>query len=526
MSINIVTGDCRTVLAGLPDQSFNMCVTSPPYFGLRDYGVDGQMGLEATPDAFVAELVAVFREVRRVLRDDGALFLNLGDSYFGGGRGGGSEGSKQRSNKGAPIASPKWPEVNGASQHEGAYGRLGKGQSGSLERDCFCRSLCDACRAAYQIGITHSGRRRAPTPAASTMGSTRPHRQSQSSLPPMSGCLDQNDHTAGASPGLETFASLEAARPLGGPGSTTPVSSRTRPEGFPRSDRPSECQLCGCSLQDCAPLSVRMEGCNCGTSSPGLASDTWDTDASGSTYPHLTTTFLKPKDLIGIPWMVAFALRADGWFLRQDIIWAKPNPMPESVADRCTKAHEYIFMLTKRPKYYYDADAIKNPPSEALLRQVAEGYAGEDTKDFAASGAQSASGTKSRIIENARKKLDKQRGHARPHEGFNDRWDSMTRDEQLGLGSNKRSVWTVATQPFSDAHFATFPPALIEPCILAGCPMGGSVLDPFGGAGTTGLVADRLGRSATLIELNPEYAEMARRRISGDAGMFADVEAA
>jgi DNA modification methylase len=193
---------------------------------------------------------------------------------------------------------------------------------------------------------------------------------------------------------------------------------------------------------------------------------------------------LKPKDIIGIPWRVAFALQADGWWLRQDIIWHKPNPMPESVTDRCTKAHEYLFLLSKSATYRYDAAAI----AEAGL------------------GGGKFNGS--------------------PSYAAGDRNDAGRRDFAEAATRNKRSVWTVATQPFSEAHFATFPPALIEPCILAGCPAGGTVLDPFGGAGTTGLVADRLGRNAILIELNPEYAAMAQKRIGADAGMFASVEAA
>lgn len=337
----LLLGDCIEQMRRLPDASVHTCVTSPPYFGLRDYGVDGQIGLEDTPEAFVARLVEVFREVRRVLRDDGTLWLNLGDSY--------------------------------------------------------------AANRTYQVRSTKGGPK---------------HGIGQSS---------------------------------GGKGSRVPDG-------------------------------------------------------------------LKQKDLIGIPWRVAFALQADGWYLRQDIIWHKPNPMPESVRDRCTKAHEYIFMLSKRPRYYYDADAIKNPPSEALLAQIQQGYAGTDSKDYGRGGAQSASGTKSRIIENARKKMDKQRGHSRRHAGFNDRWDAMTKAEQAALGSNKRSVWTITTKPFNGAHFATFPPDLIEPCILAGCPEGGTVLDPFGGSGTTAGVAMKHGRNAILCELNPEYAALVPARIEAICG--------
>jgi DNA modification methylase len=201
---------------------------------------------------------------------------------------------------------------------------------------------------------------------------------------------------------------------------------------------------------------------------------------------------LKHKDLIGIPWRVAFALQADGWYLRQDIIWSKPNPMPESVRDRCTKAHEYIFLLSKSPRYYFDADAIaeagsSNPVTVARNNRSDKGLVG--AADGHGDWGQSGNGSYERTPDRTR---------------------------------NKRSVWTVATQPFSEAHFATFPPALIEPCILAGCPKGGNVLDPFGGAGTTGLVADRLQRNATLIELNPDYASMADNRIYDDAPLLSE----
>ena len=341
MNYQVLVGDCIEMMRLLPDDSVHTCVTSPPYFNLRNYGIDGQIGLEDTPDAFVARLVEVFREVRRVLRDDGTLWLNLGDSY--------------------------------------------------------------AANRSYQVPSTKGGLKHGP------------------------------------------------GQSVGGKGSKVP------------------------------------EG-------------------------------LKPKDLIGIPWMVAFALRADGWFLRQDIIWHKPNPMPESIKDRCTKAHEYIFMLSKSSKYYYDHEAIKNPPSEALVKQVLEGYKGKDTKEYESGNAQSASETKSRIIAKAREKIDKQRGHGRRHAGFNDRWDSMTKQEQMMLGSNKRSVWTVSPQPFKGAHFATFPPDLIEPCILAGCPPGGTVLDPFGGSGTTAGVALKHGRNAILCELNPEYAALVPERVMKIAG--------
>ena len=316
MSVNILVGDCRTTLQSLPDQSVHTCVTSPPYFGLRDYGMDDQIGLEQTPEAFVSQLVDVFREVKRVLRDDGTLWLNLGDSY-----------------------------------------------------------------ASYRDG------------------------------------------------------------------KATPDTTRGDSEG---------------------------------TLVP-----------KGSAKNRMASTFVgspvKHKDLIGIPWRVAFALQADGWYLRQDIIWHKPNPMPESVTDRCTKAHEYIFLLSKSDRYYFDHEAIKEPSI----------YAPNKTSEV------------------ERKKGYYSGKWAQPSDGKrNDGSFKAIRETR-----NKRSVWTVTTKPFKGAHFATFPPDLIEPCILAGCPKGGTVLDPFGGSGTTGLVSLKHNRNAILCELNPEYAQLACDRI----GMFSTV---
>jgi len=292
----ILEGDCIQSLKSLPEGIVNTCVTSPPYYGLRDYGEQGQVGLEETPEEYVQKLVEVFREVKRVLRDDGTLWLNLGDSYSG----------------------------------------SGKGPAGNL-------------------GKTHNER--------------------------------EMTHTH--------------------------VSGKV-PDG------------------------------------------------------------LKPKDLIGIPWMVAFALRNDGWYLRQDIIWHKPNPMPESVTDRCTKSHEYIFLLSKSKTYYYDAESIKEPVKQ----------------DW---------GTRDRTngkYHNAGTGLN-------PHTGLQKSYEK----------ANKRSVWSVTTKPFHGAHFATFPPDLIEPCVIAGSPEGGIVLDPFFGSGTTGLVAMRNNRKYLGCELNSEYISIANERL-------------
>ena len=231
---------------------------------------------------------------------------------------------------------------------------------------------------------------------------------------------------------------------------------------------------------------------------------------------------LKRKDLALVPFRLAIGLQDDGWWVREAIIWSKPNPMPESVTDRCTKAHEYVFLLSKSERYYYDQEAIAEPavaergPGNKSLMGLTEYLSGSEKHR-----------TKAGLVAYSERQREKRKtpsGTYSEDSGRNDgnRHPSGGYVTENG-NRNKRSVWTVATQPYSEAHFATFPPALIEPCILAGCPQGGVVLDPFFGAGTTGLVADRLGREALGIELNPEYIEIARRRIEADGGMFSSV---
>ena len=313
MTTQILEGDCRDTIKTIPEKSVHCCVTSPPYFGLRDYGNDGQIGLEQTPEAFVQELVSVFREVKRVLRDDGTLWLNLGDSYYN-------------------------------------Y-RPGKGQA-LVKQSCA-----------------------------------------------------SNDQ-----------------------------------------DLP----------QTCARRGNKFDG-------------------------------LKEKDLIGIPWMAAFALRADGWYLRQDIIWHKPNPMPESVQDRCTKAHEYIFLLSKSQNYFYDRMAIAEP---AIYAEQHANKATSWGKKKADAGVKANIEQYQQIgVENNKTCLE-------------------------GGMKNKRSVWSVNVKPYKEAHFATYPPELIKPCILAGCPKDGTVLDPFGGSGTTAQVAVENNRNAILCELNPEYVKLINHRLA------------
>lgn len=326
---DILCGDALKLLKKLPCNSIHCIVTSPAYWGLRDYGVKGQLGMEETPQKYVQRLMRYMKECYRVLRNDGTMWLNIGDCY---------------------AAAPKKRTVEQATRKSTLTGSKGT-----------------------QIS-----------------------------------CKDQINKVTGD---------------------------------------------------------------------------------------------LKPKDLVGIPWMVAFAMRKAGWYLRCDIIWNKPNPMPESVSDRPTKAHEYIFLLTKSDRYFYDAEAIKTPAKYP-------GITGMDASRF--KDAKTYNG----------KHSDKQRGHGRRHAGFNDRWDNMTAREQMSMGANKRSVWTIPTKPFPEAHFATFPPELITDCIKAGCPEGGIVLDPFMGAGTTGIVAAKLNRRYLGFELNPKYVEMSKKRLHKELGLF------
>jgi DNA modification methylase len=321
--------DCLAGLKTLPDNSVDCCVTSPPYYGLRDYGVAGQIGLEETPEAYINKLVEVFTEVYRILKPTGTLWLNIGDSYWG-----------------------------------------GKGYSGS------------------SAGIYQYERRK----------------EGKSITPECSN--------------------------FGGKGTIRPT------------DRKHE--------------------------------------------------YIKAKDLIGIPWMLAFALRDKGWYLRQDIIWAKPCHMPESVTDRCTKSHEYIFLLSKSRKYYFDHEAIMEPAA----------YDGR--KDTRMKG--------SHKYSQGVTGLTPQTFAARGHERWTVRNGVYIR--------NKRDVWTVNTKPYKEAHFATYPPELIVPCIKAGCPQGGTVLDPFMGSGTTAVVARKLNRNFFGIELNPKYIQIAEKRLHEELGMF------
>jgi DNA modification methylase len=342
---NILLGDCREKLKEIPDQSVQCCVTSPPYWGLRSYlhkdhpDKPKEIGQEKTPDLYVNTMVEVFTQVNRILKDDGVLWLNLGDSYASNNKGSGGKSEKQL--------------TNGGSFYN------------------------NSCR--FEHG-------------------------------------------------------------------------------------------------------------------------------------------LKEEDLVGIPWMTAFALRSAGWYLRQDIIWAKRNCMPESVRDRCTRSHEFIFMFSKKAHYFYNHEAIKEPciydvdGTGTAARKARQHEGNKLLPTEKMNGIRSGGYKNSVNFDGKNKGNDKQRGHSRRHDGFNERWDEMEKEEQCTGMRNKRSVWTVSPAIYPDSHFATFPPDLIRPCILAGSKPGDLVLDPFSGSGTTGQVSLEYGRSFVGCELNPDYIPLIQQR--------------
>ena len=476
MSFRIICADVMDGLRQLEDESVHCVVTSPPYWGLRDYGVVGQIGLEPTPDAFVARMVEVFREVKRVLRHDGVCFVNFGDSY-------------------SSATHVKLREDLTAEDEDGLLQILRK-TLGPQGREGHVLQLLQKALEEYE-------------PRA--LLRTEPSILSS-----------QQDGFPGEAEGSEAPSATKNDGGLGGQVrllrrdridvSLSGSHKGGRSEGIQQEGRPARCLAQGDPRRTAArqvPDSVLELQRSARTLRHVSALD-FDLSEIPDKARRYFRTILKPKDLMGMPWRVAFALQADGWWLRSDIIWSKPNPMPESVTDRPTKAHEYVFLLTKAATYYYDAEVIK----EEGIATENRGGAGKLQEMVAAAGAK--------------------------NDGFGKRWrpraagiqhkQNAVGNKQGGyLGSNdpyptrnKRSVWTIATAPFPEAHFATFPPELPEICIKAGCPVGGTVLDPFAGAGTTLLVADRLQRNAIGIELNPEYAAMADRRLRNDRGSLLD----
>ncbi|MCA1458052.1 site-specific DNA-methyltransferase [Bradyrhizobium sp. BRP22] len=354
--VTMLIGDVREGLTSLDADSYDCVPTSPPYWGLRDYGVEGQIGLEPTLGAHLDVMVEVFGRVRRVLKPTGTLWLNYGDCYAASPNGRSAADTKAAGNDDRTFRDKPFSTVGPVNSRVGRSENLGNRGSD---------------------GVRRNGGRLAKWDRKS----------------------ERSGHNFGAAD--ESVADV-----------------RVMPGGY-----------------------------------------------------------LKPKDLCMIPNRLAIALQDDGWWVRSEIVWHKPNPMPESTRDRPTNAHEKIWLLTKRERYFYDADAIREPD---------------------------------RGLDHPRNVLHKPEpsgGVMSPHTGI------RSAEGRNGQGANARNVWTLATAAFSEAHFATFPPALVERCIKAGCPTGGRVLDPFGGAGTTAMVAVALGRTATLIELNPEYARLARARI-------------
>ncbi len=346
----IIKADCIEGMKALADNSIDCVVTSPPYYALRDYEVPGQIGMEETPEAFIAKLVLVFEQVRRVLKEDGTIWVNMGDTYWAGKGKSGQSYSKQYQNE----------RYNGGRSFNGSQ---------------------------HQV----AGK-----------GVTRPN------------------------------------------------------------------------------------------------------DGKSEIY--------KPKDLIGIPWMLAFALRSSGWYLRQDIIWHKPNPMHESVTDRCSKAHEYLFMLSKSSKYYFDSLSIKQPVKISTTQRLSQDVENQKGSERAVGKT---NGRMKAVSGNKERKPGSARGCP---EGSGSNVSSHVPWE--GYLANKRSVWTVATKPFKEAHFATFPPELIIDCIKAGCSPGGIVMDPFMGAGTTALVSQKLGRNYIGFELNQKYIDIAEKRLKKELGFM------
>jgi len=369
VSVEIRIGDCREMLRAMPDESVHCVVTSPPYWGLRDYGVSGQLGMEPTLGEHIGVMVEVFREVRRVLKKDGTCWLNYGDCY---------------------ATSP-----NG--------------------------------RSAAEVKAIGNDDRTFRDKPFSTIGAIY-------------------DPEGGAKGG--------GAR--------------------------------GSNKGNAAPPSGRVV-------------------AGG---------YLKAKDLCMMPNRLAIALQDDGWWVRSEIIWHKPNPMPESIKDRPGCSHEKIWLLSRSERYFYDHLAVRQPLAAASYARLDQDIDNQEGSDRA-NGGRKTNG-KMKAVRFGGNKGGGDHGTAARRMSGRD-WEPA--EEMASL----RNVWTIPTAAFSDAHFATFPPALVEPCIKAGCPKGGTVLDPFGGAGTVGLVADRLKRNAILLELNPAYAEIAERRIKQDAGMFGDV---
>jgi DNA modification methylase len=536
----ILQGDCLEVLKTLEPESIDCCITSPPYWGLRDYGtakweggnkkcghlmllqttrggskstltsvgakeavnanttethkqqykdicpkcgakrIDSQLGLEKTPEEYVENMVKVFQEVKRVLKKGGVMFLNLGDSYYGSGKGQTNEGSND----------PKQPKLKGMKlplhgRHDGGHDNDDKGEQGSQNRGSSSQNQSDEHK---DISDHRNPDILCPVhgqvPEPSEKNQVR--KQDQNDHLPNEDFSQDENHISFAKKGQEHFSSHDDELSFSSQKSKQKQFSQQRQVRNRQSDNSSSSQDEADEKNPDIPVSSDKKVCICDIVKRLDASDRRKLGSvfSEKAYPYSTTTNLKPKDLVGIPWRVAFALQADGWYLRQDIIWHKPNPMPESVTDRCTKSHEYIFLLSKSPKYYF------NQITEELVENSDMAYR--------------------RIIRAGRKY-----GVKRPYKDNQPLSYENTKADKNATSKNRRSVWTVTTKPFKESHFATFPEDLIIPMVLAGCPEKGVVLDCFMGAGTTAVVAKKNGRNYLGVELNPEYIKIAEKRIDG-----------
>lgn len=455
-------GDCIESMRGLPDASVNCCVTSPPYFGLRNYGVEGQIGLEDTPDAFVARLVEVFREVRRVLRDDGTLWVNLGDSYAG-------AGYSNHSNTGGAQRSD-----GGKQKHLTVSGLKNKDLIGIPWRVAF------ALQQPYYAGRIKDERERiwlaAMIDAEGCLfihkrkaGQDSGARYTRADGTTVSYARAQDTYAAGVEVCNTSLAIVERCHKIAGVGSVSKQEGGRKQILYRWTARANECRDLVAEIYP--HLIAKQHQARLLLGCP--------TNGQNAEAAHAGLMLLHNGGLTDVNFPAPESLFQPGYYLRQDVIWSKPNPMPESVRDRCTKAHEYVFLLSKGPRYFFDSEAVKEPTQSDRAPSRKAKKAGAGRFDL--------------------------RGNGTPYDG-------------TGETRNRRSVWTVATRPFKGAHFATFPPDLIEPCILAGSPAGGVVLDPFGGSGTTAGVALKHGRNAILCELNPDYAALVNARVDSIAG--------
>ena len=481
MTVTVLHGDCRMVLPTLPDASVQCCVTSPPYYGLRDYGVVGQIGLEPTPDEYVAEMVTVFREVRRVLRDDGTLWLNIGDSY-----------STHAAGKVAdPMAKSTLAGVRNATvANRAASQRSDAEKRGGIPEKNLIGipwMLAFALRQPYYAGrikremdrvwlaamIDGEGcmfihRRKAGTDSGA--------RYTKADGTEVSYARTADTYGAGLEVANTSLAIIEKCIAITGVGSVVRQEKDRRQPLYRWNVRSNECRWI---VQEVYPYLVAKQhqarlllGC--------------PTSGKQAEAAHGALIGLHNGSTTHVDFPPPASLHEPGWYLRSDIIWAKSNPMPESVRDRPTSAHEHVFLLSKRAAYFYDAGAIAESSKKPIEATTLSGTYSEGS-------------------------------------GRNDGCLHYSGGFVTGDTRNARNVWTIATQPYSGAHFATMPPDLAERCIKAGTKPGDTVLDPFGGAGTTGLVADRLNRNAVLIELNPQYRTLAQERITADAPLLVGV---